>query len=199
MQNDIATLDITTMWRGGMASVARCAARLNGEPLPGNTVYSVLSDEPVALGGQGMAPSPQELLLAAFNACMMAAFVSAAEREHIHLTRLRIETRGTLHLTVFDDAQRAAGISPDTLCYAIVVSGGVRARKRLGRRQTKNIPVLLPDGQGYFRTHYYSFLSWSPGDTRKYRGPMAARPCVGPIYSLNALTINYFFNERSET
>ncbi|ELY4677016.1 OsmC family protein [Cronobacter turicensis] len=123
MQNDIATLDIITTWRGGMASVARCAARLNGEPPPGNTVYSVLSDEPVALGGQGMAPSPQELLLAAFNACMMAAFVSAAGREHIHLTRLRIETRGTLHLTVFDDAQPAAGISPDTLCYAIVVSG----------------------------------------------------------------------------
>lgn len=28
---------------------------------------------------------------------------------------------------------------------------------------------------------------------------MAARHCVSPIYSLNALTINHFFNERSET
>lgn len=54
------------------------------------------SDEPVALGGEGRAPGPQDLLLAAFNACMTAAFVQEAIGAGITLTHLDIETRGEL-------------------------------------------------------------------------------------------------------
>ncbi|WP_233607020.1 OsmC family protein [Citrobacter sp. FDAARGOS_156] len=36
------------------------------------------SDEPVSLGGEGLAPDPRELMLAAFNACMTAVFVQEA-------------------------------------------------------------------------------------------------------------------------
>lgn len=54
------------------------------------------SDEPVALGGEGRAPGPQDLMLAAFNACMTAAFVQEAISAGITLTHLDIETRGEL-------------------------------------------------------------------------------------------------------
>jgi len=43
------------------------------------------SDEPVSLGGEGLAPDPRELMLAAFNACMTAVFVQEARAKDLAL------------------------------------------------------------------------------------------------------------------
>jgi uncharacterized OsmC-like protein len=42
------------------------------------------------------APSPQELLLAAFNSCMAAAFISEATRAGVRLSSLEMTTRSAL-------------------------------------------------------------------------------------------------------
>jgi len=71
MQIQTANYDLVTTWQGGMASRTRCQSMTGGK----RQSHVIDSDEPVALGGEGRAPGPQDLLLAAFNACMTAAFV----------------------------------------------------------------------------------------------------------------------------
>lgn len=81
------------------------------------------SDEPVALGGEGRAPGPQDLMLAAFNACMTAAFVQEAIGAGITLTHLDIETRGELLTGISRLCEKITDVSPGWLQYVIHVSG----------------------------------------------------------------------------
>lgn len=66
MQIQTANYDLVTTWQGGMASRTRCQS-MTGDKRQSHVIDS---DEPVALGGEGRAPGPQDLMLAAFNACM---------------------------------------------------------------------------------------------------------------------------------
>lgn len=106
-QDDV---QVVTAWRGGMVSESVC-----GEDLPG-----ILSDEPPALGGQGSAVNPQQLMLAAFNACMTATFVCQAQRRNIRLQRLDITSRATLNML---PANTDEPLCPGRLSYVIRVAG----------------------------------------------------------------------------
>lgn len=119
MQIQNAKYDLVTTWRGGMASRTCCQSFATGKGQQVLQNHIIDSDEPVALGGSGDAPNPQELMLAAFNACMTAAFVQEAMGEDITLSQLEIQTSGQL-ITALSTFHEDA---PGKLQYVIRVSG----------------------------------------------------------------------------
>lgn len=87
---------MTLSLRGGMANRTLCQS-FSGDSAPSVLLNHVIdSDEPVSLGGEGVAPDPQEQMLTAFNACMMAAFIHEAMAEGLAITHLEIQTGGYL-------------------------------------------------------------------------------------------------------
>jgi uncharacterized OsmC-like protein len=60
--------------------------------------HLVQSDYGEAAGGENQAPNPIELLLAAFAACIEAAFFEFAEHEGLRVTSVAAEVEGTLDL-----------------------------------------------------------------------------------------------------
>jgi hypothetical protein len=67
----IAGFQVTTCWKGGTRSATRVAGwELAGQQLAKDFTINV--DEPPELLGTNTAPNPQEYLMAAMNACMMA-------------------------------------------------------------------------------------------------------------------------------
>ena len=63
--------------------------------------FTIVADEPMELLGTNTAPNPQELLMAAVNACMMVGYVCQAAIRGITLDDCRIETEGELDLRGF--------------------------------------------------------------------------------------------------
>lgn len=83
---------MTLLLRGGMASRTLCQS-FSGDSAPSVLLNHIIDpDEPVSLGGEGVAPAPQEQMLTAFNACMMAAFIHEAMAESLAITHLEIQT-----------------------------------------------------------------------------------------------------------
>lgn len=123
MQIQTAHYDLVTSWQGGMASRTLCQS-FSADNAPSALQSHVIdSDEPVSLGGEGLAPDPQELLLAAFNACMMAAFILEARAEGLTLTHLEIHTDGHLPMGLPATGDRPAEDVSARLVYVIHVSG----------------------------------------------------------------------------
>lgn len=60
--------------------------------------HMVKADYAEAAGGNNQAPNPIELLLAAFAACIEAAFYEFAAHEGFTITGLRVDVEGTLDL-----------------------------------------------------------------------------------------------------
>jgi uncharacterized OsmC-like protein len=58
-------------------------------------------DEPLELLGENTAPNPQEMLMAALNACVMVGYVAGAAVRGIRLDKVEIETTGELDLRGF--------------------------------------------------------------------------------------------------
>lgn len=63
--------------------------------------FTIATDEPGELLGSDTAPNPQELLLAALNACMSVGYVAGAATRGITLRHLRIESEAGLDLRGF--------------------------------------------------------------------------------------------------
>ncbi|EMC7917028.1 TPA: OsmC family protein [Enterobacter kobei] len=123
MQIQTAHYDLVTSWQGGMASRTLCQSFSADNALPALQSHVIDSDEPVSLGGEGLAPDPQELILAAFNACMMAAFIQEARNEGLALTHLEIHTDGHLPKCIPASGDKRADDASGTLQYVIHVSG----------------------------------------------------------------------------
>jgi len=118
-----ANYDLVTTWRGGMASRTLCHSFAGGKRQKMRQKHVIDSDEPAELGGKGQAPNPQELMLAAFNACMTAAFVQEACWVGITLTHLEIQTCGQLLTSLSPLWGQPAREAPGRLQYVIRVSG----------------------------------------------------------------------------
>ena len=92
-----AGFEVTTRWAGQTRSesvvegVTRGGQRYERQ-------HRILADEPCELLGTDSAPNPQELLMAAFNACIMVGYVAGAATRGIRLDSVEIRTRGTLDL-----------------------------------------------------------------------------------------------------
>ena len=123
MQIQTAHYDLVTSWQGGMASRTLCQSfSADNAPLALQS-HVIDSDEPVSVGGEGLAPDPQELMFAAFNACMMAAFIQEARAESLVLTQLEIHTDGHLPKGIPASGDKRADDASGTLQYVIHVSG----------------------------------------------------------------------------
>ncbi|HET9397512.1 MAG TPA: OsmC family protein [Sphingomicrobium sp.] len=99
--NPALGFEVTTRWDGQFRSESRVGAiRLgNGDRIVRDHV--IRADEPEEILGNNEAPNPQELLMAALNACMTVGYVAGAATRGITLTKLEIETKGTLDLRGF--------------------------------------------------------------------------------------------------
>lgn len=63
--------------------------------------HKIVIDEPIEVGGSDSAANPQEVLMAAVNACMSVGYVAGAALRGIRLDLLEIRTRGTLDVRGF--------------------------------------------------------------------------------------------------
>ena len=92
--------DVTTRWTGQ----TRSETVVDGFTMAGTRIarsHTIVADEPIELLGSDGAPNPQELLMAAFNACIMVGYVAGASLKRITLDSVEIRTRGELDLRGF--------------------------------------------------------------------------------------------------
>lgn len=98
--NAEAKFEVSTRWDGQTRSVAT----VKSYDLRGKTHtrdFTIKADEPTELLGTNSAPNPQELLMAALNACMTVGYVANAAAMGITVRSLEIDTTGTLDLRGF--------------------------------------------------------------------------------------------------
>ena len=116
------TFHARTQWQGQL----RSRTDIDGYDLAGQHIprkHRIMSDEPIELLGSNEAPNPQELLLAALNACMMVGFVATASQAGLRIDSLSIESECSL------DLRGAFGIDPsvkagaEKIVYTIRVKG----------------------------------------------------------------------------
>ncbi|HEX6742202.1 MAG TPA: OsmC family protein, partial [Sphingomicrobium sp.] len=89
----IVGFDVTTRWTGQ----TRSETTVDGFTMAGERVtrtHKIVADEPCELLGGDSAPNPQEVLMAAFNACITVGYVAGAALKGITLDSLVIKTRG---------------------------------------------------------------------------------------------------------
>lgn len=118
----IARFQVTTRWGGdGPRSESRVESwMLGGRTYPKN--FTIPIDEPPELLGRNTAPNPQEVLLAAVNACLLATYVAACAAQGITLRSLEIETRGTLDLRGFLGIDKRVKPGYDALQYTVRIA-----------------------------------------------------------------------------
>jgi uncharacterized OsmC-like protein len=96
----LVAFDVTTNWTGQ----TRSETIVDGYTLGGERIrrsHKIVADEPVELLGGDSSANPQELLMAAFNACITVGYVAGASLKGIRLDSLEIKTRGELDLRGF--------------------------------------------------------------------------------------------------
>jgi uncharacterized OsmC-like protein len=92
--------NVTTCWAGQ----TKTETVVDGYTIGGQRVtrrHKVVADEPFELLGGDSAPNPQELLMAALNACITVGYVAGASLQGITLEKIEIRTRGELDLRGF--------------------------------------------------------------------------------------------------
>lgn len=102
----------------------------------------IAADEPAELLGTNKAANPQELLLAALNACVTATYAAHAAVMGITLTSLSIRTKGTLDLRGFLGIEPAINPGYDKVEYEVEVESSAEkaALERLHARVQATSP-----------------------------------------------------------
>lgn len=96
----IARFTVSSAWKGGARTDTRVDFwELGGQKLAKDFTISI--DEPPQLLGSNQFANPQEYLMAAMNACIMATYVAACSVNGIELESLELETTGRLDLRGF--------------------------------------------------------------------------------------------------
>lgn len=90
-------LRVKTDWTGQTRSETR-VEQLRRDGTGVDRGFTILSDEPAELLGTNSAPTPQELLLAALNACLAVGYAAQAAMRGVTLSSCRIETEGEFDL-----------------------------------------------------------------------------------------------------
>jgi uncharacterized OsmC-like protein len=117
-----ARFKVTSSWKGQTRSEARVESyTINGTEIPRR--FSISADEPHELLGQNSAPNPQELLMAAFNACIMVGYVATASVMGINLDSVEIETEGELDLRGFLGIDENVKPGYDSIQYTVRLKG----------------------------------------------------------------------------
>lgn len=101
--------NVTTRWMGGARSDTKVASsEIGGQRIPKD--FTIRMDEPLELLGTNQFPNPQEVLMAALNACLANGYASNFALQGIALRELSIETSGSIDLRGFlgiDDSVKA--------------------------------------------------------------------------------------------
>jgi uncharacterized OsmC-like protein len=116
------SFDVTTRWTGQ----TRSETTVDGFTIAGNRVarsHKIVADEPCELLGGDSAPNPQELLMAAVNACMTVGYVAGAAVHGITLEKLEIATRGTLDLRGFLGLDDTVPPGYEAIDYDVRIAG----------------------------------------------------------------------------
>ena len=117
-----ARFKVASSWKGQTRSEARVESYvMNGQEIPRR--FSIAADEPPELLGQNTAPNPQELLMAAFNACIMVGYVATAAVMGIRLDSVEIETEGELDLRGFLGIDESVKPGYDSIQYTVRIKG----------------------------------------------------------------------------
>lgn len=113
---------VASSWKGQTRSEARVESYfMNGQEIPRR--FSISADEPPELLGQNSAPNPQELLMAAFNACIMVGYVATAAVMGVRLESVEIETEGELNLRGFLGIDESVKPGYDSIQYTVRLKG----------------------------------------------------------------------------
>ena len=116
------SFDVTTRWTGQTGS----ETTVDGFTMAGERIvrsHKIVADEPCQLLGADSAPNPQELLMAAANACMTVGYVAGAAVNGITLTRLEIRTKGTLDLRGFLGLSDKVPAGYEAIDYEVTIAG----------------------------------------------------------------------------
>jgi len=116
------SFDVTTRWTGQTGS----ETTVDGFTMAGERIvrsHKIVADEPCQLLGADSAPNPQELLMAAANACMTVGYVAGAAVNGITLTRLEIRTKGTLDLRGFLGLDDTVPPGYEVVDYDVTIAG----------------------------------------------------------------------------
>ena len=114
--------DVTTRWTGQ----TRSETTVEGFTMAGERVtrtHKIVADEPCELLGNDSAPNPQELLMAAFNACITVGYVAGASLKGITLDSLEIKTRGELDLRGFLGLSDEVIPGYESIAYEVKIKG----------------------------------------------------------------------------
>lgn len=118
----IVKFHVTSDWMGQTRSQATVTSyAMGGREI--KRPFRITIDEPFELLGQNTAPNPQEVLLAALNACMMVGYAASAAVNGITLEKLEIETQGELDLRGFLGIDETVKPGYDTISYTVHIKG----------------------------------------------------------------------------
>ena len=118
----IAGFDVVTRWKGQ----TRSETTVDGFTMAGERVtrtHKIIADEPCELLGGDSAPNPQELLMAAMNACITVGYVAGAAVKGITLDSLEIKTRGELDLRGFLGLSEEVAPGYESIAYQVTIKG----------------------------------------------------------------------------
>lgn len=119
---------VITSWKGQTKSETLVEGyQLAGQDLKRSFKLSI--DEPVELLGENTAPNPQEVLMAALNACVMNTYVIAAAMKGVKLEKVEIETEGELDLRGFLGIDKAIKPGYEELNYTVRIKGDASQEK----------------------------------------------------------------------
>ena len=118
----IVGFDVVTSWKGQ----TRSETKVTGFTLAGERIersHTIVADEPCELLGADGAPNPQELLMAAFNACITVGYVAGASLKGIAIESLEIRTRGELDLRGFLGLSDSVPPGYEAIDYEVRIAG----------------------------------------------------------------------------
>jgi uncharacterized OsmC-like protein len=113
---------VHTRWTGQAGS----ETTITGVEVSGAGVvrsHKIVADEPLQLLGNDAGPNPQELLMAALNACMTVGYVAGASLRGITIDSLEIRTTGDLDLRGFLGLDEDVPAGYESLDYEVRISG----------------------------------------------------------------------------
>jgi uncharacterized OsmC-like protein len=114
--------NVTTRWTGQ----TRSETIVDGFTMAGERIartHKIFADEPCQLLGSDSAPNPQELLMAAFNACIMVGYVAGSSLKGINLESVEIRTRGELDLRGFLGLSDDVAPGYEAIDYEVRIKG----------------------------------------------------------------------------
>lgn len=124
----IARFLVNTTWKGQTRTETKVQSYwLGGQEIKRS--HSVVTDEPIELLGENTAANPQEVLMSAFNACIMVGYVAGASVNGITLEKLEIETQGELDLRGFLGIDEQVKPGYDSISYTVRIKGNGTAEQ----------------------------------------------------------------------